>query len=96
MASAAACNTCGCKAFAPEGATRQDSGLVDYPRQESNDPQEYREKRESDNDAAQKAAQVLPASQAGAPDLQAIIEAWPTLPEAIRAGILAIVRAAGG
>ncbi len=30
------------------------------------------------------------------PDLQAIIDAWPALPEAIRAGILAMVKAAGG
>jgi len=29
-------------------------------------------------------------------DLQAIIDAWPTLPDAIRAGILAMVKAAGG
>ncbi len=29
------------------------------------------------------------------PDLQAIIDAWPALPEAIKAGILAMVRAAG-
>jgi len=28
------------------------------------------------------------------PDLQAIIDAWPTLPEAIRTGILAMMRAA--
>jgi hypothetical protein len=28
-------------------------------------------------------------------DLAAIAEAWPTLPEAIRAGILAMVRAMG-
>ncbi len=28
-----------------------------------------------------------------APDLQAIIDAWPTLPEAIRTGILAMIRA---
>jgi hypothetical protein len=28
------------------------------------------------------------------PDLQALIDAWPTLPDAIRAGILAMVRAA--
>jgi hypothetical protein len=28
--------------------------------------------------------------------LAALIDAWPTLPEAIRAGILALVRAAGG
>ena len=30
------------------------------------------------------------------PALAAIIDAWPTLPEAIRAGILAMIRAAGG
>jgi hypothetical protein len=28
--------------------------------------------------------------------LATIIDAWPTLPDAIKAGILAIVRAAGG
>ena len=30
------------------------------------------------------------------PDLQAIIDAWPALPEAIKAGIVAMVQAAGG
>jgi hypothetical protein len=30
------------------------------------------------------------------PALAALIDAWPTLPEPIRAGILAMVRAAGG
>jgi len=30
------------------------------------------------------------------PALAALIDAWPTLPDAIRAGILAMVRAAGG
>jgi len=30
------------------------------------------------------------------PDLGAIIDAWPTLPEPIKDGILAMVRAAGG
>ena len=29
-------------------------------------------------------------------DLQSIIEAWPKLPESTKAGIIAIVRAAGG
>jgi hypothetical protein len=28
------------------------------------------------------------------PDLAAVVKAWPTLPEAIRAGILAMVKAA--
>jgi hypothetical protein len=30
------------------------------------------------------------------PGLAALIDAWPTLPEPIRAGILAMIRAAGG
>jgi len=30
------------------------------------------------------------------PDLQVVIDAWPTLPEAIRADIVAMVRTAGG
>jgi len=30
------------------------------------------------------------------PDLQALIDAWPALPDAIRAGIVAMVKAAGG
>lgn len=44
----------------------------------------------------------LPASRSPAvaaeipQDLQAIIDAWPDLPEAIKAGILAMVQAAGG
>jgi hypothetical protein len=29
-------------------------------------------------------------------DLQALIDAWPALPDAIKAGILAMVKAAGG
>jgi hypothetical protein len=31
-----------------------------------------------------------------APNLQAVIAAWPTLPASLRAGILAIVQSAGG
>jgi len=30
------------------------------------------------------------------PDLQAVVDAWPDLPEALKTGILAMVRAAGG
>jgi hypothetical protein len=30
------------------------------------------------------------------PDLAAIVDAWPALPEAIRAGIVAMVKAASG
>ncbi len=60
-----------------------------YPRQGPNYPRNLREKRESAGDVAQKAAQ-FPA------DLAVVIDAWPTLPEAIRTGILAMVRAASG
>ncbi len=38
----------------------------------------------------------LPDSLQSDPDLASIVRAWPTLPEPIRAGILATVRAVGG
>jgi len=38
---------------------------------------------------------LAPQTTAIDPSLAAIIDAWPMLPEAIRAGILALVRAAG-
>ena len=40
-------------------------------------------------------AQTLARESPSDPDLALILERWPTLPEAIRAGILAMVRAAG-
>jgi hypothetical protein len=40
--------------------------------------------------------ELTPFSPAIDPALAALIEAWPTLPEALRAGILAMVRAASG
>jgi hypothetical protein len=33
-------------------------------------------------------------SEVGDPDLAAVVEAWPELPEAIKAGIVAMVKAA--
>ncbi|MDA0991881.1 MAG: hypothetical protein O3A51_14165 [Verrucomicrobia bacterium] len=45
------------------------------------------------NRAAQGAAIDTPKAP-GDPDLAAVVEAWPKLPEAIRAGILAMIRAA--
>jgi hypothetical protein len=30
------------------------------------------------------------------PDLAAVVDAWPTLPEAVKAGIVAMVKASGG
>jgi hypothetical protein len=39
---------------------------------------------------------LTPSNQIIDPALVALIDAWPKLPEPIRAGILALVRAAGG
>jgi hypothetical protein len=48
--------------------------------------------------SAQKAAHFTPDSSPPPvdPDLAAVIDLWPTLPEFVRAGILAMVRAAAG
>src|SRR5262245_36308752 len=43
-----------------------------------------------------KSGALAPESTSIDPPLATIIDAWPTLPDAIRAGILAMVRAAGG
>jgi hypothetical protein len=43
-----------------------------------------------------KSGALAPKTQAIDPALAALIDAWPTLPDAIRAGIVAMVRAAGG
>jgi len=62
---------------------------AEYPRLESNNTGESRENRESADEAAQNPAHFPP-------DLAAVIDAWPMLPEAIRAGILAMIRASVG
>jgi hypothetical protein len=43
-----------------------------------------------------KSGALAPENPAIDPTLAAVIDAWAKLPEAIRAGILAMVRAAGG
>jgi hypothetical protein len=43
-----------------------------------------------------KSGALAPEKPAIDPALAALIDVWPALPEAIRAGILAMVRAAGG
>ena len=52
------------------------------------------------NGGAAKGEPEIPAHLAhkarNAPELRAIIHAWPDLPDAIKAGILAMVRSAGG
>ena len=50
--------------------------------------------RELGNHASPETAQGQRAALEMAPDLAAVVAAWPTLPEVIRAGILAMVKAA--
>jgi hypothetical protein len=59
-------------------------------------PPRFPGKTAIDKQAAQKAAHFAPETSQSNPGLKAVIDAWPTLPEPIRAGILALVRAAGG
>jgi hypothetical protein len=56
--------------------------------------QKNQEKQHSSSKAAQKAAHFTPETPPNDPHLKAVIDARPTLPDAIRAGILAMVRVA--
>ncbi len=47
------------------------------------------------SELAQPLAQAIPKKQSLDPELALLIDHWDSLPEAIRAGILAMVRAAG-
>jgi hypothetical protein len=60
-----------------------------YPQGDSNNPHKTREKRESGNVTARQAARFPP-------DLERVLDAWPTLPDALRAGILAMIDATQG
>lgn len=44
----------------------------------------------AEGEATQNPTQSLP------DDLARVVEAWPTLPDAVKAGVLAMVRASGG
>jgi hypothetical protein len=59
-----------------------------------NYPSKCREKRGSGSKAAQNAAQCPAENPISDPRLQAMIDAWPTLPEAIRASIMGMIGAA--
>lgn len=48
------------------------------------------------NSGGAKSGALTPANPNIDTSLAMVIDAWPTLPEALRAGILAMVRAAGG
>jgi hypothetical protein len=53
------------------------------------------EKLQGLNSGAPKASPTLCPPMVADAELQAVIEAWPALPEPIRVGILAMVRASG-
>lgn len=78
---------------ATRGCARRNPGRfetgVKYPRQESNDSQETLDKLQLLQLAAQKTAHIPQ-------DLATVVDGWPSLPEPIRAGIVAMVRAATG
>jgi hypothetical protein len=57
-------------------------------------PPETRGKRGASEGTGADAGAVETKTAHDDPDLQAIIDAWPALPEAIKAGILAMIRAA--
>jgi hypothetical protein len=59
-------------------------------------PQETQGKTGISADAGADAGAVETKREQFSPDLQALIDAWPALPDAIKAGILAMVKAAGG
>jgi hypothetical protein len=58
----------------------------DYARRESNNPAETRQKREGRATTVHQTAHFPP-------DLQSVIDAWPDLPGAIKATVLALVGA---
>jgi hypothetical protein len=61
---------------------------LNYARRDSNDPIKTQKKHENDLDASRHTAHF-------SPELQRLIDAWPTLPEAVRANILAMIDMAG-
>jgi hypothetical protein len=51
--------------------------------------------RDSQNASGAESGAVSPISGPIDPDLQRVIDAWPNLPEAVKAGIVAMVKASG-
>jgi hypothetical protein len=58
-------------------------------------PREISEKTVGPSESGARSGALAMQSGPIDPDLASVIDAWPTLPEAIRAGILAMIRAAG-
>jgi hypothetical protein len=62
----------------------------------NHNPTPCEQKRGDGEDLRQSASGACRKSPVFEPDLQVLIDAWPTLPEALRCGILAMVKAAKG
>src|SRR5207244_2718232 len=78
-----------------QGDRRHNLGqAAKYTRQESNDRDKRLEKHGSADDAARQTAHIAIAPTPADPRLTTILDSWPTLPEALRAGILAMIEAA--
>lgn len=69
--------------------------LVDFRPQRFSSTATYPEKHRENEGSSPTGQQIGSAPAEISPDLQAIFDAWPALPEAIKAGILAMVKAAG-
>ena len=69
-------------------ADASDLKSVGHPSQRQTAPKSY------DNPSSHLAAFLAYMSRRN-PDLAAVVRAWPKLPEAVRAGILAMVKATG-
>ena len=92
---AAACDTLLMTGVAPPGGSNP-SSRTENPRTRNRKPENSSDLR----NAAQRVGEIPGAVEENPPPLdpalQALIDAWPTLPEALRAGIVAMVRATAG
>ena len=62
---------------------------------DSHKPEHSKDLEDQDNRRAAPGAVLMQENSPFPPNLQAVIDAWPSLPEPVKAGILAMVKAAG-
>ena len=84
----------GCESEAD--GTRTRNHRIDSPVHQSRKPTDSKGLRTDAEPRATHSATLSVKSAPSDPDLSAVIDAWPTLPKAIRAGIVAMVRASKG
>jgi hypothetical protein len=65
-----------------------------YPRQGSNSPTESAGKQHDSQSGGAKSGANEPKSASLPPDLAELLMAWPALPDAIKTGIMAMIRSA--